>query len=89
MRRIVSDVKALYARDVVEGRKIKAVDDYFAVAAGEVRQNKVLLGLAEAGALKLGQQPEAANPPGAGAGRTEKQKKASRLRDESNQCGGE
>jgi ATP-dependent 26S proteasome regulatory subunit len=92
MRRIVSDVKALYARDIVEGRPAQGADVYFGVAADGVRQNKVLLGLAEAGQLTLG---GASNDPGAIAPavrpgeRTERQKKASRLRDEMNQCGGE
>ena len=54
MRRIVADVKALYARDVVENRALHEVNDYFVEAADGVRQNKHLLGLAETGQLKMG-----------------------------------
>jgi AAA+ superfamily predicted ATPase len=87
MRRIVSDVKALYARDVVEGRPIAPADAYFATAAAEVLHNKVLLGLAESGKLMLGAQPGKTSPagspsdPGADA-----RAKRRRIRDESNQC---
>lgn len=91
MRRIVSDVKALYGRDIVENRKPKPVGEYFAIAANEVRQNKVLLGLAEAGQLKLGVAIDGqAAPTATGAGIGSKDgRKASRLRDESNSCAGE
>jgi len=54
MRRIVSDVKALYARDVVENRTPRGVDDYFFEAADGVRINKRLLQLAEKRELKMG-----------------------------------
>lgn len=51
MRRLVADVKALYARDVVEARPIQSTDTYFEVAAHNVRRNKQLLKLAEEGKL--------------------------------------
>lgn len=94
MRRIVSDVKALYARDVVEDRERQTADIYFAAAADGVRQNKVLLGLAETGRLKLGDAPLASPPTAASKAaregeRSEAEKKASRLRDESDSCSGE
>jgi ATP-dependent 26S proteasome regulatory subunit len=92
MRRIVSDVKALYARDVVEGRGPLPADAYFKTAADGVRQTKILLGLAEAGRLVMGEQrteTTANAPPTRPGERTEKQKKTSRLRDEMNACEGE
>jgi ATP-dependent 26S proteasome regulatory subunit len=54
MRRIVADVKALYARDVAENRTPREVDDYFFEAADGVRHNKRLLQLAEKRELKMG-----------------------------------
>ena len=57
MRRLVADVKALYARDVVEARPIQSTDTYFEVAAHNVRQNKELLKLAEDGQLEFASAP--------------------------------
>jgi len=51
MRRIAADVKALYARDVIEGRAIAPADTYFERATRNVRRNRELLRLAEAGQL--------------------------------------
>jgi ATP-dependent 26S proteasome regulatory subunit len=82
MRRIVADVKALYAADVIERREPQNADTYFEIATRNVRRNKDLLSLAEVGAFSFG-AAEASN------GRSEAEKKKSRLRDESNQCAGE
>jgi len=51
MRRIAADVKALYARDVIEGRAIAPADTYFERATRNVRRNRELLRLAEAGQI--------------------------------------
>lgn len=82
MRRIVADVKALYASDIVERREPLTVNDYFDTAARNVRRNKDLLSLVEVGAFSFGTgEPEAK--------RSEDGKKKSRMRDESNSCAGE
>jgi len=51
MRRIAADVKALYARDVIEGRAIAPADTYFERATRNVHRYRELLRLAEAGQL--------------------------------------
>jgi len=81
MRRIVGDVKALYAADVIEGRKPGSIDRYFAAAVAAVRRNKQMLSLAEGGKFDF-------NTASAG-GRSEAERKKSRLRDEANSCAGE
>lgn len=80
MRRIIADVKALYASDVMDGRTA-GIDSYFETAAANVRRNKDLLTLAEGGRFTF------TSP--AASGRDEAEKRQSRLRDESNQCSGE
>lgn len=49
MRRVVSDVKALYAKDIIAGAAVQATDAYFEKAVRNIRHNKTLLQLAEAG----------------------------------------
>jgi transitional endoplasmic reticulum ATPase len=51
MKRVVADVKALYARDVLGGREPRAVDEYFNESGECVKRNKELLYLAETGRL--------------------------------------
>jgi AAA+ superfamily predicted ATPase/energy-coupling factor transporter ATP-binding protein EcfA2 len=53
MRRVVADVKALFAADIVERREPRTADSYFEVAARNVRRNKELLSLAEVGAFNF------------------------------------
>jgi len=48
MHRIVADLKALYARDVIEGRAAATVDTYLEHATKNVRRTRELLRLAEA-----------------------------------------
>jgi ATP-dependent 26S proteasome regulatory subunit len=61
MRRLVADVKALYAIDAIAGASADNADVYFAKAAANVRRNKELLALAETGRFKFG-AVEAASP---------------------------
>jgi AAA+ superfamily predicted ATPase len=49
MRRVVADVKALYAKDVIAAAALQDTDAYLAQAIGNVRHNKRLLQLAAAG----------------------------------------
>jgi transitional endoplasmic reticulum ATPase len=51
MKRVVADVKALYARDVLRAKDTAHADRYFAEAADNVRRNKDVWKLAEAGKL--------------------------------------
>jgi len=100
MRRVVADVKALYAADILDDRKPSPVAVYFEIAARNVHRNKDLLGLAATGgftfvhdtmAEALTNQPTTspAAPAAGGRVRSEAERKASRIRDESNQCAGE
>jgi transitional endoplasmic reticulum ATPase len=81
MRRIVADVKALYAADVIDGRKPGSIHGYFVTSIEAVRRNKELLALAASGEFDFNTT--------AGGGRSETERKQSRLRDEMNSCAGE
>ena len=81
MRRVVADVKALYATDVIEGRPPE-IPAYFETAALNVQRNKQLLTMAASGDFNFAADPVA-------GGRSEAEKKKSRLREEMNACEGE
>src|SRR5262249_30240662 len=51
LARLVADVKALYARDILRKRPVSSVDDYLAHAVDEVRKTKALIASAEQGTL--------------------------------------
>jgi transitional endoplasmic reticulum ATPase len=53
MKRVVADVKAFYAHDVISGDDIRTPDAYLEAAATGIRANKALLLAAQQGTLKL------------------------------------
>jgi hypothetical protein len=53
VRRVVADLKALYARDVMEGCAVATTDTYLERATKNVRRTRELLRLAESRQLLL------------------------------------
>ena len=80
MKRLVADVKALYAKDVIAGRPPRAAVAYFDEASQNVRRNKERLQQAEAGTLQFGTD--------AGCQPSEAELKRRRARGEQEECGG-
>lgn len=68
MRRVVADVKALYARDVGNGGLIRPADSYFEQAAGNAQRNRTLLWRAASGGFDM-HVPPASDRVGDGAAR--------------------
>jgi transitional endoplasmic reticulum ATPase len=42
LKRLVADVKALYARDIVGGRDVRVTGDYFEAAVGEIQRSRMV-----------------------------------------------